>query len=453
MPLRVRQIIFIFLALVFIILTPGTIFYTAGYRYNFNKKMIEKTGALVLDSIPKRARVLLNERDAHKVTPARFPRLLPGEYRVRLEKEGYHPWEKNLLVESRRTTFAADVLFLKKTSPEIASPKQIKMITPSPQGDYVAMIAISEKSGIQELWVWDFKREPNLRFTTDSEIADISWSPQQKNLLIRSGGNKISKFYILPKDEGGPITIAPLTGQEWKSVVWSEGDDNELFGASSGEGASHLIYRLHLENKKLKTKKIGVGGAAIWHQNSRVYSILPGRDGARLLEFKNDEITTPEIIAVLKNGSYSFLNSPARLLTIIKKGGGNLYVVKPEFNESIVFQKTATFAVWSLSKKQLLISDDFEVSVYNPDKNSLTFITRYGQQIKKTLWLSSDAHILLQFNDAILGIELDSRSSRYSPTLVSGHDISDLFLTDETKTAFFTAAASEGKRLFKLPLQ
>ena len=53
MNLKHRRILYISFILIFIILVPITIFYAAGYRYNFKQNKIEKTGILYIDSKPK----------------------------------------------------------------------------------------------------------------------------------------------------------------------------------------------------------------------------------------------------------------------------------------------------------------------------------------------------------------------------------------------------------------
>jgi len=61
MKLRYRRLIYSTFIFIFVILTPIIILYTSGYRYNFKKRTIEKTGILYLESKPKDALILINQ--------------------------------------------------------------------------------------------------------------------------------------------------------------------------------------------------------------------------------------------------------------------------------------------------------------------------------------------------------------------------------------------------------
>lgn len=446
MSLRLRQIIFILLVIIFIAAAPSIIFYTAGYKYNFNKNKIEKTGSLVLDSIPPKARVLLNGRDAKKITPATFSHLLPDDYRIRLEKTGYYPWEKTLAVESNRTTFATDVVFLREAFPETVFEKDIKLVSLSPKEDFAAVISIEEKR-TEKLSVWDLDDKHWARFSTPGKIDEISWSPSSKYILVKLAGNP--KFFIVPRESGEIIDIYKLTGREWQNIIWSEKNDDEFYASASLGSGIYGLYKINLNN--LEIKKIGSGGNKIWQQNSRLYTLVPSKNEVKLFEIF--EMEPPKEIAILKSGDYSFLRSRTDVLMLSDKNKPLLYLLKPALNNPIVLETRATFAMWSPSFKKLLLSDDFELHLYDYDKNEVNFITRHGEPLKKALWLASEAHLLIAFANSIIGIELDSRDNRYSPTLVSGKNISDLFLADKTKMAYFTAETAKGRHLFKLEIQ
>ena len=67
-----RLLIFITL---FLLIAPILIIDATGYRYNFKKNRLEKTGILYLDSQPHAALIYLNGK-YQDTTPTRFSRLL-----------------------------------------------------------------------------------------------------------------------------------------------------------------------------------------------------------------------------------------------------------------------------------------------------------------------------------------------------------------------------------------
>ncbi|MFH0780181.1 MAG: hypothetical protein V1928_05025, partial [Parcubacteria group bacterium] len=60
MNINLRRGIAIGLIVLFLVAAPILILYTAGYRYNFKKNQVQKTGALVISTAPSGAEVTLN---------------------------------------------------------------------------------------------------------------------------------------------------------------------------------------------------------------------------------------------------------------------------------------------------------------------------------------------------------------------------------------------------------
>ena len=57
-----RRMVYASFIIIFSILTPIIILYTQGYRYNFKRGRVQKTGILIISSIPKKADVYLNNK-------------------------------------------------------------------------------------------------------------------------------------------------------------------------------------------------------------------------------------------------------------------------------------------------------------------------------------------------------------------------------------------------------
>ncbi len=450
MSIRARQFIFSILAVLFFVAVPLVIFYAIGYRYNFNKKTLEKTGSFVLDSKPQRARILIDGRDAHKLTPSRFTRLLPGDYRIRLEKENYYPWEKTLKVESKLTTFATDIVFFKNEAPTMPSSGGISSVFPSNDKKSAALLAPGSSANT-DIFIWDLSNQPKYRYSVnvpDSQPVEISWSPANDKILLKINGTS-PRYFIVPID-GEAVPLASVTDRRFNSLIWSGKNNSELWGSSLA-GGLHFYYRINLEKKQ--EEKIGQGGIILGQTGSRVYVLSPAGNGLRLLELNLANAKETKEVAVIKNGNYHSVPSPENLLTLIDPEKNRLYLIDPSVKDGILFEQRANYASWSPSQKRLLLSDGFEINIYDHEKNSISFITRYGKIIKKALWLNSEAHVIIEFDDSVSGIELDSRDTRYSPTLVSGKEISDLFLDALTENAYFTAVTAEGRRIFRLPIQ
>jgi len=106
---RVRFFLYLFFLALFFLSAPLIVLYTAGYRFHFDTHQFVKTGVLSVSSIPKHAKLFLDQKPQGD-TPVFLNNVFPGTHRLSLQKEGYLPWEKTLLVKGNETTTAEDIV-------------------------------------------------------------------------------------------------------------------------------------------------------------------------------------------------------------------------------------------------------------------------------------------------------------------------------------------------------
>lgn len=99
-----------------------TLSYAAGYRFDQRTRSVIQTSAVAIHTIPKEANVLFNGKVAEDKTPFIENNLLPGQYTIRVEKDGYHSWEKTIGFEKGLSEiFPEVILFLDRAA--VASTK------------------------------------------------------------------------------------------------------------------------------------------------------------------------------------------------------------------------------------------------------------------------------------------------------------------------------------------
>lgn len=229
----------IFSGLVFlsaIILTVLVILFAEGYSFSPKTKKVEKTGLLVLTSSPNGATIFLNGHltDATNTTI----KLKPGTYKVRIEKEGYIPWEKNLVVAEGLVTTADAQLF--PALPELRPLTLFGVFNPilSPDGTKIAFqTRKGKKAGI---WIINMAQKPFIfskriyqtaRDTKEIHFSEgeISWSPDGESLLV-SFGEKETILLINPNltvDKQKPVDITPtleILKEKWKEEKRKEAE-------------------------------------------------------------------------------------------------------------------------------------------------------------------------------------------------------------------------------------
>lgn len=199
---QMRKQIFVYLA-IFLFLAIGTtlvILYGSGYRFGLEKGRPELsgTGLLVVTSNPDGAQVSLN---GHLSTATdNTLNLSPGDYNIRIFKEGYFPWEKRLKIQKEVVAKADALLF--PTAPKLESITASGVENPSldPSQTKIAYVVSSQTTRKNGVYVLDMSSRPILTLQSASvQIADdtvdalskatLSWSPDGKELVATLSAN------------------------------------------------------------------------------------------------------------------------------------------------------------------------------------------------------------------------------------------------------------------------
>jgi len=105
-----RWIVFYFSAALFILLLPVILSYSLGYNIDFRSFKIYNTGIIYLKSQPAGASVYINGKLSKDTTPTRIEELKPGPYSVEVRREGFYPWQKELVVRPNMVTKAEEIV-------------------------------------------------------------------------------------------------------------------------------------------------------------------------------------------------------------------------------------------------------------------------------------------------------------------------------------------------------
>jgi len=108
-PKAKRLIINILILLFLVGGTVAAIQYAKGYRPNLREGSLQGSGLLNVTSYPKSARVIINDK-LTTVTDDKLY-LYPGNYNIKIEKDGFHPWIKTVPLKSELVSNADARLF------------------------------------------------------------------------------------------------------------------------------------------------------------------------------------------------------------------------------------------------------------------------------------------------------------------------------------------------------
>lgn len=198
-----KQFLLTLFSLVLIGLIAGAaIFLAKGYRYQTDTGTFSGTGIISVSSLPDQASVYL---DGHLTTATddNITSLPPKNYKVRIVKEGYIPWEKDIEVKQGLVSEIKATLY--RSIPTIypitysgvdfalLSPDELKLMYIIPNG-LEGGLAAERKSGI---WVWvmsnqgglgigggDVQRQILQSNGVDYSKAKYRWSPDSSQIFV-----------------------------------------------------------------------------------------------------------------------------------------------------------------------------------------------------------------------------------------------------------------------------
>lgn len=173
-----------------------------GYQIDFTKKEFSSTGILVATSDPDGAEVFINGK--LKTATNNTINLSPASYKVKIVKDGFTPWEKEIIIKKEEVFKTNALLF--PSVPDLRPLTLTGAINPVPSPDnsriaFGVASASAEKNGI---WVVDTGRilssdsifsgadfRQIYQDTTGLSLAQskLLWSPDSREIVASSGAN------------------------------------------------------------------------------------------------------------------------------------------------------------------------------------------------------------------------------------------------------------------------
>jgi hypothetical protein len=118
-----------------------------------------------------------------------------------------------------------------------------------------------------------------------------------------------------------------------------------------------------------------------------------------------------ELLTSFPRGRYRFLGIRGGKLLLADDLTGKALLISAS-DGSILRTFMATDAAWNDDDGALLLWNDFEVSVYGPDTDELTVVTRLGTAISGCAWHPDGKHVMYSTDTEISAIDLDVRDKK-----------------------------------------
>ena len=239
MKKRTRRTLFIVFLGAFLVTAPLVVLYTAGYRYNFGTGRVVQTGVLSVSSIPKGAEILLDGTDEGVATPSLLKNVFPGDHELSAVKDGYSSWKKTLPVESKKTTFADDIVLFFNAPASIIRNTDLRAVSLNVQGTKAAYAAT--KGQWTEIWIDSLSNGSEtlvsrLPVGTEATIR-FDWLEDGSVLSTTASDRGTDTVTLVYTDTGTAVASLPAS-----DITLSPSADRVAVSRSHGESNEILAY-------------------------------------------------------------------------------------------------------------------------------------------------------------------------------------------------------------------
>jgi len=457
---RIRPLLFWIFVGVFFMTASSVLFYTFGYRFNFERGIFIYTGSISIKSSPETVDIRIDDEliPSAKLgilnNSIHIGGLAPGEHFIEVTAPGYLPWSKKTTVQSGRSTEFWNVLLAKETPTveSIAGTENALKIFQAPKQGLFAVV--KEKDGQLTIDTLDtnadqadnsdqFLSLPGVSLPQDSE-ENIEWSPDNRKVLVplepdgpprlspqfgEASGETDTRLYFIIDIETRQISLLhELTKSQGKNSLrnprWDPTNRDSLFYL---EGTTlQWIDTKTPDNSPILIKEnvrdYNFSGKNIYYlsnDNGVIYRLPTER-----IDSEPTQITTTPI-DIIPDSFYSLVVYDDSRLTVREQKTGRLFVYNKISSAEIVFRPIAESGTkgvqFSNDGKKLLFFADNEISVYflrdwdaQPTRNHDTTIqvARFSNALKNVQWTADYEHILFSLNGSAKIIELDNRDRR-----------------------------------------
>jgi Tol biopolymer transport system component len=472
---RLRPLLFWLFVGFFFCTTSGVLFYTFGYRFNFERGIFIYSGSISIKSSPETVDIRVdNELIPQKKLgilnrSIHIGGLTPGEHFVEVSAPGYTSWSKKTTVQSGLSTEFWNVFLVKQNNtPEVitGTAGTLKVFQAREQG----LLALAEKkNGLFTVNILDTNTKTSEQVFSLSDASlpadgeeNIEWSPDDKKVLIPLEQGDFHTYYIVDIASKQVLSLNELTQSKGKedsirNPRWDPANRNFLLylkGTTLNRIDTGTTDALPLFVKE-NVRDYNFSGQDTYYlsnDNGIIYRIFGSSTDTEPLQ-----VTTLSI-DMLPDSLYTLILYDDARLTVREQKTGKLWVYNKLSSSEIIFRTIAERDVrgiqFSDDGKKLLFFTGNEISVYflrdweaQPlrEHDTIIQIARFSNTIKNVVWAEDYEHILFSLGNNAKIIELDNRDRRNMADLAtfSSPLLQILPRFDENYVYFVTSQSEE----------
>jgi len=435
---QTRKILFYFFVFMFFALSAIILPYSFGYKLNFSGMKLQRTGMFDIKTTPSGATIYLNNkkqsnflgqisgRESVAKTPIKLKNIIPGTYQIKLELDGYWPWEKQLIIKPGETTYLEDVYFFKKQEPTLldsANLVDIKEIAVSGDRKHIAVLS----DGQLKIFSWD-KNQIVQTINLPKDIkGGLFWSPNNQKIACDR--------LIIDWRNQSLTDLKDIGINSINHLAWL--DDNTFYFQEKDE-----IKRLNLKNNQLATTTFKKDIADFIIENGHLYIIYNGTQASLSInKINGNEVKELQKIKLKSYEKYRFIKLNSSNVNFQELSSKKLYTLndKLPWVNDYSFKEIGALSVgqWVNSDK-LIFSNNYELNLWTKDSDQSKMLTRISNSISALAWHKSNNYVVFATDKTINNLELDDRDTYSIATLLSLPKIDyPVFNSDGNEIFFF----------------
>ena len=376
---------------IFFIVSPLLILYSLGYRYNFSTNSIEKNGAFYIKSYPKNANIFINDKKNNKKTPRQILNIKPDNYKLKITKENYLDWKKELAIIEGETTFVENiVLFLEKQTKKILGPGADNILINKNKNKYAY---IDNKN---ELWITDVETNKNYNiYQFKAEYDLIDWSLNNQDILLKNNKN----YYLFN------INLKKIELLNITNITKALFDNEHIWYLKN-----NILTKYNIQYKQENIILEEINDFIIKDN----YLIIQKNNinNSNIIHLKKENLEEIQKINNLNIGILDVLKVDEK--SIIFKIGSKLYI-KYTWKDIVIIPASLI----KIYNNFLLISNGYEIWLYNYKDDWQKIIDRSSKIVSDIVWHPNGSYFLTEIDQKTIISELDTRDNRNTISILN----------------------------------
>lgn len=399
MNIYIRRLLLFVSYTAFVIIAPLIVLYAIGYRPQTSSPIPRPVGVILADAAPRRASIAVDGVE-YGTLPRSVSNIEPGMAHVRITKEGYTPWEKQLEVKPTQATDVRSIQLLPTNFQRETLAEHTRLFAVSPNNLLIAVATIQNTLSILD--------DTGTRILPDEQLLErptsIAWSPDGTYLLVSFPKNTSQLFQV---SEVAIIKVSAKDIAGLTNILWSPLAANTIYGLDKAR--SIVSYTIPTATKEVLVKNVNTYDIA---NRTIYYQTFQNELVAQQLRSRDIRVLTPDTGKKIKKISAASSGTLALLFA-----DGELSIQKMN-GDTVKISPVAETALWSPDGQLLLVqTTPTELNIYNVEnerlfaipQGELRLITRLSQPITYPQWFSDSLHIFYQTSNTIFFSEIDTR--------------------------------------------